>query len=250
MPSEILLILPAYRESRRLPPFLRDLCAAVAAEPNLNVSIQVVDDGSGAKEQTAVSTVCADLNREFPFLSAPLLLTRNRGKGGAIYAGWKAAEESTKWLAFVDSDGAVAPREVIRFLISVRDADNANECVFAARVEAEGTEVKRTLLRGLMGNAFRLLVRLIHRLPLRDTQCGLKAVPRARFQDAYPFLTEERFCFDIDLARNLMALDVNFIVVPISWSESPGSKINAFTTVRMFLTVFLLRFRKTAVKRH
>ena len=249
MPSEILLVLPAYRESRRLPPFLRKLCVAMAAEPNLHVSLQVVDDGSGSKEQESVREVCADLQATYPFLVDPLLLTRNRGKGGAIYAGWKAAAESNRWLAFVDSDGAVAPQEVVRFLKTARDADATSECVFAARLGEEGTEVKRTFLRGLMGKVFRLLVKITHQLPIPDTQCGLKAVPRALFDKVHPFLTEERFCFDIDLARNLKALGIKFRIVPISWSESPGSTINALTTLRMFLTVFLLRFRKTAVKK-
>jgi dolichyl-phosphate beta-glucosyltransferase len=249
MPQKTLLVLPAFRESKRLPPFLRSLCDEIALEPTVDCAVLTVDDGSGTAESEAMQKVYDNLHSRFPFLLPPLLLEKNRGKGGAIYAGWQTATPDIDWLAFVDSDGAVSARETVRFLKTVGATESsAGECLFAVRTEAEDTEVKRTLVRGLMGKVFRFLVKAIHQLPIPDTQCGLKAVTRADFEKVNPFLTEHRFCFDVDLSRNLKAIGTTFRIFPISWNESPGSTIRLSSTIRMFLTVFRLKFQALAKK--
>jgi dolichyl-phosphate beta-glucosyltransferase len=37
------------------------------------------------------------------------------------------------------------------------------------------------------------------KLPVYDTECGLKLVPAVYYRKIAPLLKEERFCFDIEL---------------------------------------------------
>lgn len=173
------------------------------------------------------------------------MLPENRGKGGAVYAGWDAARDGGfQWLAFVDADGAVSAGETIRLLRALLDQDaDPPVALFAARVRDGGTSVRRTPLRKLLGDTFRLIVRTIFRLPLRDTQCGLKAVPAGQYRAVRPQLHERRFVFDVELAARLVRAGHPPREFPISWEESPGSRLNLRSAARMLLALVGVRWR-------
>lgn len=243
---EILLVIPAYRESERLPPFLAELCSAVATA-GVPATLCVVDDGSGAKESRMVVETCHALSDRFPFLDSPVLLKKNLGKGGAVYAGWNLAGEKTPpptWLAFIDADGAISAPEATRFLGKLASLDPSRDCLYAVRVAEPGTEVKRSPLRRVLGNLFRFLVRSAFHLPCRDTQCGLKAVPASSYDRIRAGLTERRFAFDVDLTAALVAAKARIVELPISWEESPGSSVNLRASLQMLLALVKLRLRR------
>jgi len=240
--SEKLLVIPAFRESQRLPKFLPRLCEAAAAlDEGSQIAIRVVDDGSGAAEQKVVSDLCAELREKFPFLQEPLLLERNRGKGGAVYAGWDAASESSELIGFVDADGSVSAEEVVRVVKILPDLAE-NECAYAARLHDEnaGQSVNRTLVRKWLGLLFRRLTRMLLRLPVRDTQCGFKFVPAAPYREIRDQLTEKRYCFDIDLTIHLLKKEVTFREIPISWIEIPGTRLSIPQAAKMLSSLWKL----------
>jgi len=243
---EILLVIPAYRESARLPPYLAELCEAVE-RTKLPVSIQVVDDGSGASESAVVVETCRKLSARFSFLAPPVLLKKNQGKGGAVYAGWHARDTGfppPSWLAFIDADGATSAAEATRFFTALVELDPARDCLYAVRVAEPGTEVKRSPLRRILGDLFRFLVRSVFHLPCRDTQCGLKAIPSVLYDRIRPGLSERRFAFDVDLTAALVGVDVRVVEFPISWHESPGSSVNFRASLQMLLALVRLRLRR------
>ncbi len=245
-PPEILLVIPAYRESERLPPFLAELCTAVEAA-GVAATLRVVDDGSGAQESAIVVETCRTLAECHPFLAAPILLRRNLGKGGAVYAGWDRAGESgppPAWLAFIDADGAISASEATRFLGKLATLDPARDCLYAVRVAEPGTEVRRSPLRRVLGNLFRFLVRSAFHLPCRDTQCGLKAVPSHCYDRIREGLSERRFAFDVDLTAALVAAKARVVELPISWEESPGSSVNFRASLQMLFALVKLRLRR------
>lgn len=243
-PGRILLVVPAFRESARLPAFLARLCRAVD-HSGLPIEILPVDDGSGEAEAAAMLATVTELQRSCEQLAAPLLLPDNIGKGGAVYAGWDSVPpERFAWLAFVDADGAVSPAETVRLLAMTRERDpQSRHCLFAIRVADAGTEVHRTRIRGFLGKLFRLLVRLIFALPCRDTQCGLKCIPSPTFHELRDLLVEKRFTFDVELAARLMRADHTIEEVPISWEESPGTHIDLIAAARMLSSLFAIRWR-------
>jgi glycosyltransferase involved in cell wall biosynthesis len=244
MAARVQLVVPAFNESGRLPGFLRSLCEAVAGSPPVAAGsrVLVVDDGSGPVEREAMAEAVAGLAGEFPFLAPPLQLGSNRGKGGAVYAGWDAAPEGVEWLAFVDADGAVSAGETVRVLGMCLAADGGpgpQEALFAVRDPAVAA-VERTPARRVLGRVFARVVRVLFRFPLRDTQCGLKAVPARVFRQVRPALSEFRFAFDIDLTARLLEAGVLIREVPIAWHESPGSKVRPLSAARMLWSALRL----------
>ena len=229
-----------------MPPFLEALCSAIE-EAGLPVLVRPVDDGSGEREAELMRETVAGLRPEHPCLSNPVLLAENQGKGGAVYSGWDSADdEGFAWLGFVDADGAVSPSETVRFLLEVSEHRSGDKsALFAVRVSDAGTEVKRTPLRKVLGNTFRLLVRTTFRLPVRDTQCGLKAVPAAAYREIRPKLRERRFVFDVELAARLVRSGVAVREFPISWHESPGTRMKLSSATRMLFALVGVRWRLT-----
>jgi glycosyltransferase involved in cell wall biosynthesis len=88
---DCLIAIPCFRESKRLPLFLDELCKELAAAP-FKASIVIVDDGSGRPEDAVTRSIVDQFRSKYPtIIGEPVFLKRNLGKGGAVYAGWKTS---------------------------------------------------------------------------------------------------------------------------------------------------------------
>jgi glycosyltransferase involved in cell wall biosynthesis len=220
-----LLVIPCYRESGRLPHFLTELCPVIDALGG--VSVLVVDDGSGANEAAATRASIETLRPHHSCLLPLLELPSNLGKGGAVYEGWSKAGDDCDWLAFVDADGSCSASETARLIQLTRVATLAPPAaLFASRVKMLGRSVERQFKRHLLGRVFATLVSELLNIPVYDSQCGLKLVPKSAFQSIQPRLTITGFAFDVDLLVALMDHGTAVIEVPIDWHEEPGGKVH------------------------
>ena len=81
------VVVPAYREERRLPPSLAKIAALARAHPELALEVVVVDDGSPDATAAAAERSAAELSLPLRVIRFP----KNRGKGAAVRAGALAA---------------------------------------------------------------------------------------------------------------------------------------------------------------
>ncbi|MFL2479615.1 MAG: glycosyltransferase [Verrucomicrobiales bacterium] len=240
----MLLVIPCYKESTRLPDFLQELCKTAEAS-QLPIKILTVDDGSGPEEAELMFSLVQRLQEKFNLLLDALILEQNQGKGGAIYSGWNEADpQMYKWIAFVDADGAISPEETLNFLSQTKSGNKEQRtCLWSVRVTGEGKEVNRTKVRQALGNIFRSIVKFTFNLPVRDTQCGLKCLPTKAYQKIQNKLIEKRFVFDIELAAHLTRQGYKLKEIPVNWHESPGSTINIKSAFKMLFSLFVIRWR-------
>lgn len=240
-PLDFLIAIPAYNEGSRLGPFLGELLPALSRS-TLSAEVVVVDDGSREGESEAMRRAVEGFRDRYGFLRPMMRLPENRGKGGAVYAAWRG-EPRAAYLSFVDADGAVPPREMIRLMGMALESDDPGLCVIAARIKMLGREVKRHLYRHLIGRVFATMVHLLTGTGAYDTQCGFKIVPRAVFARLSDLLVESRYCFDVELICRLERDAARAIEVPIDWTDCPGSKVRlGRDSIDMALA--LLRIRK------
>jgi len=235
-----LLVIPCYRESGRIEPFLDSLQRVLGADAR--VSVLVVEDGGGAEEQRRMQQLVETRRTAWPQLRPLLCLDQNAGKGGAVYAGW-AAHEDEALLAFVDADGSCAAEEVACVLNSARQGQE--RAVFASRIKMLGKQVQRDFHRHLLGRVYATIVSETLRISVYDSQCGLKVVPRSAFEKARPLLRITGFAFDVELLCAL--LDTGCVVHehPISWHETAGGKVRLLhDSWRMFRDVLTIRARR------
>ena len=237
-PGDVLLVIPCFRESSRLPGFLASLGEHFASDTT--VQVLVVDDGSGEEEASKLEAIVEARRVNWPGLRPLLRLPQNQGKGGAVYAGWATAKDET-WLAFVDADGSAAAGEVRR-LLSMR-GDGA---LFASRVKMLGRSIHRHWHRHLIGRVFATLVSELLDIPVYDSQCGLKLLPRAAFDTVKAHLNLRGFSFDVELLCALLDSGCRVTEVPIDWHEVPGGKVHLFRdSWRMCQDVINVRERRT-----
>ena len=241
-PATFFLALPCYNEGERLARFLPELCQAIG-KSGLQVRILPVDDGSDSYHRKHYQNLMELLRENFPFLLPVLNLDLNGGKGRAVYLGWESAGKE-QFLAFADADGAVGPDEVVRIFQQIADDPEASGKLFAgSRIEDSHTRVERRLLRKLSGSIFRTLVKILFGLPIHDTQCGFKILPRSFFHDNRSALVEPGFAFDLELLYRAHQAGLEVVPVAVNWEDIKGGHMTAVKSVELILNTLCLRRR-------
>ena len=165
MQTNVAILIPAYEPDEKLVELITRLRRDF-------MHLVVVDDGSvkeGARDVFA--RVRGDVD-------ALLVHEVNRGKGAALRTGIAWVRDHLPEVCAVvtaDSDGQHASKDIVRVAEAV--VDHPGGLVLGVR-EFTGT----VPFRSRFGNTWtRILFRLITGLPVRDTQTGLRAIPRGLF---------------------------------------------------------------------
>lgn len=241
-PASFFLVIPCFRESGRIEPFLRELCGLIQARA-LPCRVLVVDDGSGESEQAGLSGLIATIRGQYDFLLPLLGLPENLGKGGAIYAGWQS-QGTEDWLAFADADGSTSGTEICRLMSLIAARPKTLDAVIASRILMLGKRVERSAVRHYTGRIYATISSLMTGLSIYDSQCGCKFVRKAAFQKVLPLLEEKRFGFDMELLSLLLLHGAQIEEVPVNWTDTPGSKVHLLRdSVDMFRGLLRLRHK-------
>lgn len=244
------LVVPCYRESTRCGGFLREL-RDVTADASWKVTIQVVDDGSGREESEAIARLVRVVSSQSHsgHVAEALLLPKNRGKGGAVYAGWDAAPAGVTWLGFVDADGATPARELRRMIDAASARPDEADGWLASRVKMLGREVKRTIRRHIVGRVYATLSSVLTGFSVYDSQCGCKFIRASCLGPIRRFLTETGFGFDMELLSLLHRSGARLIEFPVDWHDVPGSKVRLVRdSMRMLVSLWKLRAKLQNLK--
>lgn len=241
--SKTLLVIPHYNDVTRLALFLPDLLETLPP----HFSILISDDGSTEKQKKLLLALTSKMKShsggEKAILLNPLFSARNTGKGGAVYRGWDHSE-GFSLVAFTDADGAVCAREIVRTERFFRSEGCTAEALFANRVKMLGRTIHRSVYRHLSGRVFATLVSELARVPVFDTQCGLKILKSEAYQKICPYFSTQGFAFDVELLLLLLKSGFSVIEFPVDWKDISGSKVRLFRdSIRMSLEVLKIHKR-------
>jgi dolichyl-phosphate beta-glucosyltransferase len=209
------VVIPAYNEAARLPPYLREV-AQYFDRLDESYEVLVVDDGSVDGTAEAVG----ELSRAHRSLGL-VRFRENRGKGRAVRAGMRLARGALRLMA--DADGATPIGEVARLQAAVlAGADIA----VGSRARPDPAVVRRTLAhRRLAGFAFNLAARALGAGDVMDTQCGFKLFRGPVAEDLFGALRTEGFGFDVELLLLARRRGYRVVEVGVNWADQPGSKV-------------------------
>ena len=249
--SRTLLVIPSYKDSLRLGPFLRDLAFTL---PD-HFSILISEDGSGPEEVRRIKALVSEARQELthrarggPEILAPLIHNPNSGKGGAVFRGWREGA-GYGLLAFADADGAVSAREILRAEQHMRSSSPSIDALFGSRVKMLGRTIHRSRIRHYSGRVFATLVSVVGRVPAYDTQCGLKILTAAAFKKINPHVQSVGFAFDVELLLLLLKTGQRVVEFPVDWEDIAASKVHLLRdSTRMVREVFRIRRRLDALK--
>lgn len=235
------LIIPAYNESQRLPPYLETIRPYTDRCYADNYEVIVVDDGSSDQLEKTL----AELTQAWPQLHV-LRHERNLGKGAAVRTGVMAARGQR--LLYADADGATSIEEE-RDLRAALDA-GADLAVGSRLVAGQGVVRNRSWHRALIGRLFALVAHLLLPIPVRDTQCGFKMLRCGPARRLFGLSQERGYLFDLEILA--LAAHCGYCVteVPISWSDRPGSRLKLHREGGKILTgLWRIRRRLSRVRR-
>lgn len=231
---EVSVAIPAYNEQERLPRYLPEVLAHLAAQP-YTWEVIVADDGSRDGTAAYVASVSAEEPR-VRLVRRP----RNGGKGRAVLDAIEAAQG--RYVLIADADGATPIRE----LESLRSAvEDGAEIAIGSRVADRVDRVReRAALRAVIGKVFYGLVNFLAVPGIGDTQCGFKLLRRDVARALFRELGEFGWAFDVEILYRAQLAGFQVAEVAVEWHEIAGSKLRpARDAARMLVSLFRIRAR-------
>jgi dolichyl-phosphate beta-glucosyltransferase len=232
------LIIPAYNETGRLPPFLDSVREYLSKQYGTRYEVVVVDDGG----QDGLVSLLERSGRDWPQLRW-MRHEVNRGKGAAVRSGMLEARGDL--LLFADADGATPIEEEARLRQAI--VDGADIAVGSRVKAAAGVRQSRHWLRAISGRAFAALARTMLGLEIRDTQCGFKMFRREIGRGLFEEARECGFLFDLEILARAQRQGRRIAEVPVNWREVRGSHLSLLGSLpRVIADLRRLRLRLAA----
>jgi len=231
------VVVPSFNEEQRLPVTLRAILDYLD-QANLPAEVLVIDDGStDGTRRVAASLLGRDRGRV-------LRHEENRGKGFSFRKGFAAAQG--RWVLLSDADLSTPIAEYARLAEVARQSDL--DLVIGSRgMRDSRIELAQGRLRQTMGRTFNRILRTLTALPFRDTQCGFKLMDHERLKPIVDRMIVDGFAFDVELLYVATRFGLRAAEVPVTWRNSPGSRVGIATAPpQMLLDVLrvLWRFRR------
>jgi len=214
--KKVIAVIPAYNEEENVGDLIK--------ETSLYVDFTiVVDDGS-------TDRTCDVAKRAGGIV---LQHSRNMGKGAALKTGIRRALElDADIIVTIDGDGQYSPMEIPKLVAKLEEGYDL--VVGCRRLSGEMPLVRR--LSNLISSA---ILRVLFRIPVKDTQCGLRAFTRSALEQVpireSGYLVESQVLVDAVRSK----LRVGEIPVTVSYS-GVKSKIKPVRETLLF-TLFILR---------
>jgi glycosyltransferase involved in cell wall biosynthesis len=221
-------VLPAFNEGAVIEHALEQLDKTVNGD-GLRYEIVVVDDGS------VDDTRLRALRYAGEHLHVRVVgYDRNVGKGFAVKAGfWKSRGEA---VVFVDSDSEIDFEVVRQYVEALRNAD-----IVIGSKWHRNSLVDASFVRKLLSRGFNVFVRLLAGLQVWDTQCGIKAVRREAFVEAFKRLSVKRYAFDVELLVLAKLYRLRIVELPVKLRLR--SRFSFREVWRMFLDLLGIAYR-------
>lgn len=239
----VFILLPAYNESKNIPPLL-DKIRALSQSLKEPCRVIVVDDGSSDRTGEAAKSSAKDLDLHLE--THPV----NRGLAEALRTGFNAIlslAQPNDWVAVMDADNSHDPALIARMLAQAGDSFDG---AIASRYVEGSDEVGLSFLRRFLSGTCNGMLRLFFPIPgVRDYTSGYRLVRVKRLRELQSetgskFFDAQGFVCTSELLLRLAALGTRFTEVPLvlRYDLKLGqSKMKIARTVRDYLAMFLLR---------
>jgi len=229
------IVVPAFREERRIGPTVHALGRLGSAYPRLREVLVVVEPGG---DRTAeVTREAAAGHPLFRVVENPV----HRGKGHAVRTGMMQARGDIVF--FMDADLSVPLSYVGPFLDHLDGHAEIAAAIGNRRHPGSVITKRQHPLREKAGRVFNFFVRSLGLSAGGDTQCGFKAFRRTAARDIFGRAQIDGFAFDTEILLLASKLGYRVDELPVEWINDEETK---FRPVRDGWRSFadLLRVRK------
>jgi glycosyltransferase involved in cell wall biosynthesis len=229
----IAVLIPAYNPDQGLVALVDSLLAEDFG------MIIVINDGSAAS--------CADTFARLESRPGVQLLAHssNLGKGAALKTGFKFVLEhqpSIRGVVTGDADGQHLPTDIAK--VAAAGAGSPLNVILGSRAFDE-----KIPARSLFGNRMTaVLMSFVHNLKLRDTQTGLRYLPRDLLPDLVT-LSGNAYEFELQCLVQINALGYGIVEVPITTIYIENNASSHFSPIKDSIKIYnvLLRFSVSSI---
>ncbi len=227
----ISVIIPAYNEENRIGKTL-DLIEDFFGKKHPNYEIIVSSNGCRDRTDDVVKKHSEKNNK------IKLVSSQTPGKGLALQRGFNSSKGDI--IVFADADSSSGPEEIWKLVEKLKDYDTA----IGSRVVKELIKVRQPFKREVFGRLMSLLVRILFRVGIRDTQCGYKAFRRPVLEKVFHTVKSSGFEFDVELLVKIKKSGFTIKELPIRWDDDKRSKLKVFPdALKMFYNILKFRVR-------
>jgi glycosyltransferase involved in cell wall biosynthesis len=201
---------PCYNDSATIGRLVDDVYGAL--EPlTSELEVIVVNDGSSDGSREVLDALAVDR----PWLR-PIHHERNRGYGGALITGFAAARN--EWIFYTDGDAQYDAAEAALLVPLATDTVDV----------VQGWKIGRgdSWYRKVIGRCYHHTVKLLFRLPVRDTDCDFRLFRRQLL--ANQPLTSSTGVVCVEMMRSFSVQGARFVETPVHHYFRPHGRSQFF----------------------
>ena len=232
--KNISIIFPFFNEEKRIHICLRDIKNFYYSKKIGRVEFILVNDGS--KDQS-LNIVKKFIKKNKLIYIKIVNLKKNFGKGYALKKGVLVAKY--KNILTIDSDISVSLSQLNVWL--KYPEFNSSEIIFGSR-NLKKSEIKYSINRYIIGFFFRIFIRFILKIKMRDTQCGFKLYKNNTAKKIFKVLQTNGFSHDIEIVLIAKKLKYKISEYPVKWTHKNNSKLQiAKDSINMLIEILKIK---------
>jgi len=234
------IVIPAYNEEKRIGKSLEKVIGYLSSK-DIKTEVLVINDGS--KDNT--SYIANSYKEKYPLLNI-IENDQNRGKGYSVKRGVLSA--TGDFIIFTDADLSTPVEETEKILSALQNGYDV--AIGSRHLKGSNIEIKQPFHRHIMGRVFNFFVRIFTVPYISDSQCGFKGFKREKAVEIFNLMDTYGWSFDVEILYLAHRLELKIEEVPITWRDSPASRINPITDpLKMFIDVIKIRWKHRNIRK-
>jgi dolichyl-phosphate beta-glucosyltransferase len=237
MIKSISILFPIYNEKKRLQNSLKIIDIFLKKNVYKEIEVILIDDGStdGSKKIIELFLKKSLNKKKYKFIS----YKKNMGKGYALSRGVSLGNKD--WILTCDIDFSVKLEQIINWEKKFIKKDLF--VYFGSRMHSLST-LQKNYFRNIIGSIFKLVVYILFKLNISDTQCGFKLYKKKIAKKIFFKLVEKRYVHDVEIALRCIKNNIQINELPVNWKHKSNGKINIFIDpFVMFVSLLKLKIK-------
>jgi glycosyltransferase involved in cell wall biosynthesis len=232
--TEFTVLIPAYNEEKNIINTINETVKVLKVF-SPEYEILVVDDGS--TDQTS--------KKVLDYIGADTMKVKlqsyspNKGKGFALKYGFNYV--NSRYILFLDADLDLHPSHLISMDVIMKKR-SADAVIGSKRHEKSKLVYPKS--RAILSNVYYFTVRTLFKLPVRDTQTGIKLFKFEVLEKCMPEIVTKRYAFDLELLLAIYRKGFKIVEAPIQLiTKRQYGRIGVFDASRVFADTIRIFWR-------